>query len=51
MVQERNFPGSMFGSVRETEYVCRDCGQTIIHSTSINECAWRFAAPEPLRMH
>ena len=44
LVKERNFPGAMFGSVRETEYGCQDCGQAIIHSTSIQECAWRFAA-------
>lgn len=42
MVRERNFPGTTFGSVRETEYACRDCGGTLTHSTDITECAWRL---------
>lgn len=43
MVRERTFPGSLLGTVRETDYNCGHCGRTIIHSTNISECAWRYA--------
>jgi hypothetical protein len=43
LIGERTFPG-IPDTVRETDYSCQDCGRTIIHSTSIQECAWRCIA-------
>ncbi len=43
MIRERSIPGSTFGSARETEYSCGDCGSTVTHSTDVTECAWRLA--------